>query len=311
MIPIFDAVTGKVEDVEAVRKPDAEWKRLLTPEQYEVTRRKGTERPFSPQGVAGKCEAGETGGVYRCVCCGTGLFSAKTKFESGTGWPSFWTPVSGLNIKEKADRSFGMERVEVECARCLAHLGHVFEDGPPPTRKRYCVNGTALVFSAVPGGVKTTRTATFAAGCFWGAEETFRKVKGVVYTRAGYTGGSFNDPSYEDVCTGRTGHAEAIEVYYDPSVIKYEELLAIFWKMHDPTTPDRQGPDAGTQYRSAIFYHDESQRDAAESSRAELDASGYYRGRIVTQIVPAKEFYPAEEYHQRYIEKRGGGSCHL
>lgn len=157
-----------------------------------------------------------------------------------------------------------------------------------------------------------TEKATFAAGCFWGVEASFRRVRGVASTRVGYTGGRTQDPTYEDVCTDTTGHAEAVELEFDPEAVPYERLLEVFWSIHDPTTPNRQGPDRGTQYRSAIFYHDERQRAAAIASRDRLQASGNTRGRtIVTEVVPAGPFYEAEEYHQRYIEKRPGQACGL
>ena len=147
--------------------------------------------------------------------------------------------------------------------------------------------------------------ATFAAGCFWGVEAAFRQVKGVVSTSVGYTGGSFDDPTYEDVCSGRTGHAEAVEVEYDPSKVSYEELLTMFWDSHDPTTLNRQGPDVGTQYRSAIFFHTPEQGSAAIASKEKLQRSGRYKKPIVTEITPASQFYRAEDYHQQYFEKRG------
>jgi peptide-methionine (S)-S-oxide reductase len=152
--------------------------------------------------------------------------------------------------------------------------------------------------------------ATFAAGCFWGVEANFRKVKGVKYTQVGYTGGDLVDPTYKDVCSGQTGHAEAVEVIFDPSVVSYDKLLELFWAMHDPTTSNRQGPDVGSQYRSAIFYHTEEQENAALASKINLQKSGKYQRGIVTQIVPAGRFYRAEEYHQQYIEKSGrNGGC--
>ena len=147
------------------------------------------------------------------------------------------------------------------------------------------------------------QTATFAAGCFWGVEATFRKVDGVVETAVGYTGGETADPSYEEVCSGRTGHAEAVQLTFDPARVSYDELLDIFWGLHDPTTPNRQGPDVGTQYRSAIYTHDAEQEAAATASKARLGAAGRYRDPMVTEIVPASPFYRAEDYHQQYFEK--------
>jgi peptide-methionine (S)-S-oxide reductase len=154
-------------------------------------------------------------------------------------------------------------------------------------------------------------TATFAAGCFWGVEATFRRLAGVKSTRVGYTGGMTQQPTYKEVCTDRTGHAEAVEVTFDPGQVSYDDLLAVFWENHDPTTLNRQGPDFGSQYRSAIFYHSPEQEKAALASKEKLDQAGRFKRPIVTQIVPAVEFYEAEDYHQQYLEKRGQASCHL
>ena len=153
--------------------------------------------------------------------------------------------------------------------------------------------------------------ATFAAGCFWGVEATFRQLPGVISTRVGYTGGKLANPSYEDVCTDGTGHAEAVEVDYDPAKLSYDKLLDVFWENHDPTQLNRQGPDWGTQYRSAIFFHDPQQQAAALASKEKLGKSGRYSKPVVTQIVPAVTFYPAEDYHQQYLEKRGLATCHI
>jgi peptide-methionine (S)-S-oxide reductase len=153
--------------------------------------------------------------------------------------------------------------------------------------------------------------ATFAAGCFWGVEANFRKVKGVIATAVGYTGGNFENPTYKDVCTGRTGHAEAVDILFDPAVVNYEQLLEVFWNIHDPTTTNRQGPDIGTQYRSAIFYHNEEQRSTAIASKKRAQSSGKFKKPIVTEIVPASTFYRAEEYHQQYFEKGGMGGCRI
>ena len=157
----------------------------------------------------------------------------------------------------------------------------------------------------------TSKIATFGAGCFWGVEAAYRQIPGVLSTRVGYLGGTMENPTYRDVCSGRTGHAEVVEVKYDPSRLTYDDLLTVFWENHDPTTLNRQGPDVGEQYRSAIFYHDDDQKAAAEASKEERDRSGKYRRPIVTEITPASAFYEAEDYHQQYLEKRGLASCHI
>ncbi|MEK9133814.1 MAG: peptide-methionine (S)-S-oxide reductase MsrA [Pseudomonadota bacterium] len=153
--------------------------------------------------------------------------------------------------------------------------------------------------------------ATFGAGCFWGVEATFRSIPGVISTLVGYCGGKTDNPTYKDVCTDTTGHAEVVEITFDPAQLSYEQLLEAFWKLHDPTTPNRQGPDVGSQYRSVIFFHSPAQEAAARAARERLDKSGKFRHPVVTQIVPAAPFYKAEEYHQRYLEKRGLASCHI
>ncbi len=156
-----------------------------------------------------------------------------------------------------------------------------------------------------------TELATFGAGCFWGVEVTFRNTPGVKDAIVGYLGGILANPTYKDVCSGRTGHAEVVQVKYDPAEVGYDKLLDVFWENHDPTTLNRQGPDVGTQYRSAIFYHTPEQKRVAEESKASVGASGRFRRPIVTEITPASTFYPAEDYHQRYLEKRGLASCHI
>lgn len=309
-------------EVERVELSDAQWKSRLAPEQYRILRQHGTERAF-----CGTLLDNKKHGVYACAGCGLPLFSSNAKFNSGTGWPSFFRPIALENVAERTDRSYGMVRVEILCARCDGHLGHVFDDGPPPTGLRFCLNSESLVFTdeselasladpaadevlaqsgahaddkaseAIPSN---SAIAIFAGGCFWCTEAAFEDLAGVSDVTSGYAGGAPETANYEAVCSGRTGHAEAIRVTYDPSRITYDQLLDVFFDAHDPTQLNRQGNDMGTQYRSAIFFATDAERAAAQAKIDKLNAAGKFRQPIVTKLEPLVEFFAAEAYHQDY-----------
>ena len=312
-------------------KPSAEeLASRLTPEQYAVTQQCGTEPPFRNE-FWDNHEAG----LYVDVVSGEPLFASTDKFDSGSGWPSFTRPVAP-NVTEKEDTSHGMRRVEVRSRHGDSHLGHVFPDGPREEGGlRYCINSASMRF--IPAAEleragygeyrklfsdSETNTATIAApktevavlagGCFWGVEEILRAVPGVIKTEVGYTGGWLPNPTYHDTHDSKSGHAEAVRITFDPFVLSYETLLEDwFFKLHDPTTKNRQGNDVGTQYRSHIFATSPEQRETAEKVKARVDASGKWSRPITTEISEASTWYRAEEYHQDYLQKNPGGyTCH-
>lgn len=329
-----------VNDSHRYEKPsDAELRRTLSPLAYDVTQKAATEPPFHNAYWNNHEE-----GLYVDAVTGEPLFSSRDKFDSNTGWPSFTRPVDASNVVEKRDESLGMERVEVRSKAGGTHLGHLFDDGPKPLGTRYCINSAALRFVPVGAMEKegygawlklfgrepesiapakadvgkalaaagVTETAVLAGGCFWGMEDLLRKIPGVLQTDVGYTGGGLKNPTYQDVSSGKTGHAESVRVVFDPKVLSYETLLEKwFFRMHDPTTLNRQGNDMGTQYRSAIFVQSDEQRRVAEEVKARVNASGKWNRPVVTQVVQAGEFTPAESYHQDYLVKNPGGyTCH-
>ncbi|MSR58511.1 MAG: bifunctional methionine sulfoxide reductase B/A protein [Planctomycetaceae bacterium] len=328
---VFDAQGQLVGPVESprVELSDNQWQQRLTPAQYRIARNKGTERPF-----CGTLLDNKQHGVYSCVCCGLPLFSSDSKFNSGTGWPSFFQPIASGNVAEHPDFEHGNVRVEILCARCDGHLGHVFPDGPDPTGLRFCLNSESLVFTpndklatladhSAEGGsdkghehakqaqsasagaavIGSVAAAVFAGGCFWCTEAAFEQLEGVSDVESGYAGGTKQTANYERVGRGDTGHAEVIRITYDPKTITFDRLLDVFFDAHDPTQLNRQGNDVGTQYRSAIFYSSPDQQRSAQEKIGQLTAAKAFPRPIVTTLEPLEAYYPAEAYHQDYARQ--------
>ncbi len=267
----------------------------LTAEEAKVIIKKATEYPFT-----GLYEKFNGKGTYLCKQCGNALYYSDAKFDAGCGWPSFDDEIDGA-VRRVTDADG--KRTEILCAYCGAHLGHVFTgEGFTPKNTRHCVNSVSLDF--VPAKLAPGRygTALFAGGCFWGVEYFLQKEPGVAAVVSGYTGGHVKNPSYREVCTGKTGHAETVKVTYDLSKTTYEKLLKLFLEIHDPTQVGGQGPDIGDQYRSEIFYKNDDQRKTAEKLLGILKDKGL---KVATRVTKASEFYPAEEYHQDYYFRNG------
>ena len=280
----------------------------LTEEESFVILQKGTERPYT-----GEYYTNTEDGTYLCKRCDAPLYKSKDKFDAHCGWPSFDDEIEGA-ITKKTDADG--RRTEILCANCGAHLGHVFV-GEHFTEKntRHCVNSISLNFKPLAiinmesNDKKSSDTAIFAGGCFWGMQYYFEDKKGVISTQVGYIGGHKDNPTYEDVCMHTSGHIEALEVVFDPSKISYEDLTKLFFEIHDPTQVNRQGPDVGEQYKSAIFYKNEQQKKTDEKLIKILKSKGF---KVVTELIPATKFWPAENYHQKYYDKNGHRPyCHF
>ena len=282
----------------------------LTPEEEFVILHKGTEAPYS-----GEYYYNNADGTYLCKRCNAPLYRSSDKFDAQCGWPSFDDELEGAVLrKPDADG----RRTEILCANCGAHLGHIFTgEGFTDKNTRHCVNSISLTFQPLQmprqeqqqDDRAKTDTAIFAGGCFWGMQYYFEDKKGVISTQVGYIGGHTEHPTYEQVCSHKTGHIEAIEVVFNPRKISYEDLAKLFFEIHDPTQVDRQGPDIGEQYKSAVFYRDEEQKEIAEKLIKILKSKGYD---VVTELIPATKFWPAEDYHQQYYDRNGNRPyCHF
>ncbi len=335
------APSTSLSSMKDFKKPsDEELKKKLDFIQYNVTQHEATEPPFRNTYWDNKKP-----GIYLDVVSGEPLFSSLDKYDSGCGWPSFTKPIAKTQLTEKKDFKIGYTRTEVRSKAADSHLGHVFDDGPAQAGGlRYCINSASLRFvpieqmekqgfgeyldpfvkaglikagAAKSGGEaavteRKQEVATVAGGCFWGMEEIIHKIPGVIETKVGYTGGTTKNPTYKQVCTGKTGHAEAVQIVFDPTILSYDKVLDFFFRMHDPTTLNRQHNDVGTQYRSAIFYHSDAQKKTAEHAKELAQKKGGWKQPIVTEITPASEFYSAEDYHQKYLVKNPGGyTCHI
>lgn len=300
----------------------------LTPLQRHVTQENGTERPFQNEYWNFFEE-----GLYLDIVSGEVLFSSKHKFPASCGWPAFYQALERENIIQLEDHSLGTVRIEVRSKNADSHLGHIFNDGPAPTGMRYCINSASLRFVAFddlekqglesyidhfrPKKVEEIEEhlITLGAGCFWGVEAILSKTPGILSAVSGYSGGDLENPTYEDICTGKTGHAEVVQVKFNKKTITLSQLINLFLRLHDPTTKDRQGYDTGTQYRSAIFCHEESDIEIVTNELKKMDESDFYKDPIVTEVHLLERFYPAEEYHQDYYEKKYQGGqgpiCHF
>jgi peptide methionine sulfoxide reductase msrA/msrB len=285
-----------------INKTDKEWQQTLTVDQYYILREKGTERPYT-----GKFLMHKDTGNYTCAACGNVLFSSTAKFDSHCGWPSFDKEIKEGTIIEVADNTLGMRRTEIMCGKCGGHLGHVFNDGPTATGIRYCVNSVSLGFEAAASKPQeanankdSIQQLTVAGGCFWCIEAVYLQMQGVLNVESGYMGGNTPNPTYKEVCTGTTNHAEVVRVTYNSNITNVAELLKVFFTVHNPTTLNKQGADEGTQYRSAIFYANSNEQQLAQQIISELNTAGAYNNPIVTTVEPLSTFYKAEDYHQNY-----------
>lgn len=273
----------------------------LTPEEERVILYKGTEYPFTGIYTDFKNE-----GIFTCKRCNTALYSSLDKFNSECGWPSFDDIIDG-NVKEIPDTDG--RRTEIVCSKCEGHLGHVFKgEGFTNKNTRHCVNSISLNFKPQQTTASSLDTAIFASGCFWGTEFYLKQLPGVISTEVGYIGGIIKNPSYREVCTGKTGHAEATRVLFNPQIISFEKLCKYFFETHDPAQINRQGPDIGTQYRSEIFYFNESQKRISKELINLLEDKGL---NVATQLTAVTTFWIAEDYHQDYYNQKGGTPyCH-